>query len=110
MSVPFQIEGPKIVERLPGRGHVNLAIPNVASQRLHDLHVREVGDVKAHGGIGDPGGDGAPLRRAQEQLDQAGGVEDDHLALRSARISAETLSEMFGLISSRFINPSSSPQ
>jgi hypothetical protein len=78
----------EILERSAGRRWIDLALPNVAPQSLGDLDIGEMRDVETQLGVGDPYRDRASRVRAEQQLHQGRGVQHDHRASRSARMTA----------------------
>ena len=87
MRVALQVQGAEVVQRGRGRLRVDIALPDVASQRLCDLDVREVRNVQAFHRVNDTRGDELAGRRGQNELDERRGIEHDHRASRSARIT-----------------------
>ena len=84
----LQVERVEIFESVSRRSMVDLAIANVPSQGLRYLDVGKVGHVQSERWIGDAGSDDSPVLGSEEKLHERGGVEYDHRAARSVRMTS----------------------
>ncbi len=103
VGVPLDIQRAKILERSPGGTGVKFAFLHISSQCLGHLDIDEMGSMEPEGGVGYAGSNRSSELCAEEQFKDSGGIEDNHLESRAARITAAALGRMprTGLAASR---------
>src|SRR5205085_8456466 len=88
VRVSFDVERTQVHERDERGVGVDLAEADVATHGLRDLDVEQMWRMQRTCRVSDVRGYGRTARRSQEQLDDGGGVEDDHRASRSERTTS----------------------
>ncbi len=85
MSMTLEVEGTEIGECCRRISSTDLILGSVTPQHLYDFDIRQMGNMQTHRRIGDPRCHPPTGRRSQNQFNECGGIEDDHLPSRSDR-------------------------